>query len=443
MANINKKKEVIEGQIFKPQPMALEGIRVIDLTIIGAGPVATKLLGQLGAEILKIEEPGVGDQRRYRDPPPGVRPGAVPNLHFEDNNSNKKSVTIDLNKEKGQEILHQLVAKSDVFTTNLRPQALKRFKVDYETLVKYNPKLVYVRGNVFGPNGPDANRPGNAQHGEALGGLMTLHPYFDTLGPMRNSGGGGDMIHALAMAYGVLAALIARDRLGIGQEVTLSQLSAVMNLLVLPPLAQELGWGMHTRLLPREKTPALFNWYKCKDGKWMMLAMIAPQGEKKRFDDWHRLCIVMGKPELENDPRFKDLQIQEKNKEALRKILDVVFLTKTRAEWDAAFRQAGVVWYSPINEVGDLVDDPQVLANHYIWEVDHPKYGKIKWPGHIVTFTKTPATVRSFAPEVGQDTEAVLMDLLGYSRDELAKLKEERVISPEETKKAEFFKKRM
>ena len=203
MTDANVQSEIIEGQISKPQPMALQGIRVVDLTVVGAGPVATRLLGQLGAEILKIELPGVGEM--YRQHPvvvPGVPLGAMPNPVFEDTNQNKKSVTIDLHKEKGRQILYQLVAKSDIFTSNLLPEALKRFKADYETLARYNSKLVYARGNVFGPNGPDSNKHGAAAQGAAISGMMTLNSYFEATGePIPAIGMAADTVHALAMAW--------------------------------------------------------------------------------------------------------------------------------------------------------------------------------------------------------------------------------------------------
>jgi crotonobetainyl-CoA:carnitine CoA-transferase CaiB-like acyl-CoA transferase len=404
--------------------MALEGIRVVDLTVVGAGPIATRLLGQLGAEILKIELPDTGDLRRRGTKPPGVPEDAQENPVFEDTNLNKKSVTIDLHTEKGQEILHQLVAKSDIFTSNLLPEALVRFKADYETLVQYNPRLVYARGSVFGPNGPDANTHGAARDGAAISGMMTLNSYFETTGePIPAIGTAADTLHALAMAYGILAALIARDRLGIGQEVTLSQLGACMNILLGSEMMRELGWGMHVRYLSRDQSPALSSWYKCKDGKWIMLK----QSLREDIDGWYRICAALGKPELANDPRFKDKQSQGENNELLIKILDDVFLTKTRLEWDTHLRQVGIE-FCRINELSDLTSDPQVLANNYIWEVEHPKYGRIKVLGHPVTFTKTPATLRSFAPEVGQHTEIILTELLGYGHDEIVKLKNEGVI---------------
>ncbi|MFC1534021.1 CaiB/BaiF CoA transferase family protein [Thermodesulfobacteriota bacterium] len=429
MTDTNEGSEIIEGQIFQPQAMALEGIRVIDLTMVGAGPEATRLLGHLGAEILKIEQPGVGEEMRRRALPPDIPKDAPPMPSFENCNLNKKSVTIDLHKEKGQEILHRLVAKADVFTANLLPKALKRFKVDYETLVKHNPKLVYVRGNVSGPYGPDASRPGYATNGNAVGGLLTLHDYFDTMGPIRTIGYAGDTLHALAMAYGVTVGIIARDRHGTGQEITLSQLGAIMNILLVPQMSSQLMWGKSRRGgLPRDKSLALMNWYKCKDGKWIMLGLRDILSDKARREDWHRICAALGKPELEHDPRFKDWQSMIKNNEELIRVLDDIFITRTRAEWDASFREAGVVWFCCVNELGDLPGDPQVLANNYVWDVDHPEYGKIKMPGHPVTFTKTPATIRSFAPELGQHTDEVLADILGHSRDELAKLRKEGVI---------------
>ena len=407
--------------------MALEGIRVVDLTMIGAGPEASRLLGQVGAEILKIELPGTGEQYRQMGRnmlPRGVPQSAPKNPVFEEANQNKKSVTIDLHKKKGQEILFKLIEKSDVFMSNLLPEALKRLKADYETLAKYNSKLIYIRGSVFGPNGPDSNRPGFGGHGNAIGGLMTSNSHFSTTGePIQAGGAAGDTVHALAMAYGVLVALFARNKLGIGQEVTLSQLGVIMNLVLCNEVTRCLNWGTSSRQNARNKPPALNNYYKCKDNKWMMLAI-----NDNNLDDWRRLCNAIGKPELTEDPRFKNRPESAENNETLIKILEEVFATKTRPDWDSSFRKAGLIWYCRINELVDLESDPQVMANKYIWKVNHPKYGEIKMPGHPVTFTKTPATLRSFAPEVGQHTVKVLTDILGYDQDEIIKLQEEGVV---------------
>jgi crotonobetainyl-CoA:carnitine CoA-transferase CaiB-like acyl-CoA transferase len=221
-----------------------------------------------------------------------------------------------------------------------------------------------------------------------------------------------------------LAAIIARDRLGIGQEVKLSQLGASMSILLGSELMRELSGVTHLRQLPRHKSPALSNYYRCKDNKWIILKI----GGRDEQSDWHQMCTVLGIQDLENDRRFRDKQSRTENNEALTRVLDGIFLTRTRIEWDTSFRQAGIVSLCRINELSDFTSDPQVLANNYIWEIEHPKYGHRKYLGHPVTFTKTPATLRTFAPEVGQHTNEVLKGLLGYSRDELVKLKEEGVI---------------
>jgi len=409
-----------------PSESVLHGIRVLDCSQLVAGPAAGAYLADLGAEVLKIEMPGQGDLMRGFKTILGANTGLPQGRQVivEYYNRNKKSVTIDLHKEAGQRLMYELVEKSDVFLSNLLPQALREFKVDYPTLSKYNPKLIYTSTNVFGLKGPDADAPGFDIITQARSGLMTSSGQ-EGMPPVVVTSGVIDGLVGLLCAYGTLVALIGRDKLGIGQEVQVSQLGGVMGTIISVPLIQELLAGERCGR-PNLKKPMnpLFNWYKCKDDRWIVFNCV---GDRGRW--WHTICEAFGIQDLEHDSRFENEPKRIENSRALAEILEKVIVNKSFEEWDALIRQSGEAFpYSVAGDISDLVNDPQVLANDYILDLDHPIFGKIKFPAYPVYFSETPAAVRSIAPEVGQNTEEVLIDILGYDWDRIIKLKDEGAI---------------
>jgi len=404
----------------------LDGIRVLDCSHIIAGPAAGAYLADLGAEVLKIEMPGKGDLMRGFKTLLGVQTG-LPHgrqAFVEYFNRNKKSVTIDLHKEEGQQLFYKLIEKSDVFLSNLLPSVLIDFKVDYPTLTKHNSKLIYVSTNVFGLKGPDADAPGFDIITQARSGLMTSGG-DEGMPPISATDGVVDTLVGLLCAYGTLAALIARDRLGIGQEVQVSQLGGVIGTIISFLLIQDLLIGARVgRRNPKKLNNPLFNWYKCKDDRWMVFNAVGDRGNW-----WHTICTAFGILELEHDPRFETEPKRNENAQVLAEILERVILTKSSEEWGTIIRNSGDLFpHSIVQNISDLKNDPQVLANDYIVDLEHPILGKIKFPAHPVNFSRTPATFRSIAPEVGQHTEEVLIDILGYNWDRIIKLKDEGVI---------------
>ena len=404
--------------------MPLEGIRIIDWTIWQQGPVATMLLGDLGAEVIKIEERVGGDPGRGVMSLMGVMLGTTSqrNFYFEANNRNKKSITLDLKKEKAREIVYKLAEKYDVFVQNFRKGVATKLGVDYPTLFRYNPKLIYASATGYGPLGPDSGEPSFDYMGLARSGIMTAVGEPD-MPPQSITGGIADQMGAIMLAYGVLAAIVARERLGVGQEVDTSHLGSMMILQGLN-LSCKLIVGTEFKRTYRSKAPnPLWNHYQCGDGQWICLAM----GQADRY--WSDFCKALGIQELDKDPRFENIQVRAQHSEELIVILDKVLASKPRDQWMKIFKTAdGDFIYTVVNTIGDLPEDPQMLANDYIVDFNHPTLGPIKEVGVPVRLSKTPGRVQAPAPEFGEHTEQVLIDLLGYSWEDIARLKEEEVI---------------
>ena len=400
--------------------MILKGIRVLEWGVFHQAPLAASLLGSLGAEVIKIEEPGKGDYTRglgARRMISGELPGGR-KVYFECMNRNKKSIMINLKSDKGREIVHRLVAKSDVFLHNWRMSAAMKLGMDYETLSKHNPNLIYAVGSALGLRGPDKDRPGLDYMGQARSGIMWIagEPGMPPLAQM----GLGDEVGALVLALGVVAALLARERLGIAQQVDTSLLSALM-WLQHEGLSYVLLKGVEPPREAREDAQEpLYNTYQCRDGKWIMLA----QGfDPDRY--WPRLCAAFGREDLAKDPRFDTMEKRNQNRKEAIRILDGVFATKTRDEWLSILEEIRGLIFEGVRSLTEVAKDPQALANEYIVDCEHPVLGKIKAWGHPITFSKTPMRVTSVAPELGEHTEEVLQNVCGYSWDEIAKLRDE------------------
>lgn len=341
------------------------------------------------------------------------------NFYFQNHNRGKKGIVLDLTKEKAREVLYKLVGKSDVFVTNLRYRYAKKLNLDYEAMKQYNPKLIYALSSGYGSLGPDADLPSADFSGQARGGLWSVSMPTD-LTPTPIGGGFADEVGGVMTAYAIMMALFCRERTGIGQMVEASLLGSQIEMVRLN-LEMYIMMGM----LPPSSTMAamtspLWAIYRCKDNKWFCLSVL--QADKS----WPQFCKVVGIEDLEKDPRFENISIRAKNINELMPKVREVFMTKDRDEWVKQFNELGVT-VAPVNDMSDLVKDPQVIANGYIMEVDDPVHGKVKVPGIPVRLSETPGKVRSLAPELGQHTEEVLMDLLGYSWEELSKLREEGV----------------
>lgn len=402
-------------------PMPLEGYRVIDWTIWQQGPVCSAMLGDLGAEVIKVEERIGGDPGRGMLRMSGVDLADRPNFYFEANNRNKKSLTLDLKKPEAREIIYQLAAKSDVFVQNFRKGVAGRLGLGYDDLRKHNAKLIYATASGYGPEGPESGDPSFDQLGLARSGIMFAAGEPD-MPPLAIAGGVADQMGAIMLAYGVMTALLARERFGIGQEVDASHLGS-MTMLQGLSVAARLMMGFAIPRMPRKgQGNPLWNHYQCKDGKWICLGMLQPD----RY--WADFVQVIGRPELATDERFTDLRVRATNAPAAIQALDEAFATKPRDEWMKILRAGGDFIFCQVNSVDELPDDPQVQANDYVTDFDHPRFGMTKVVGMPLRLRETPGSVRLPAPEFGEHTEDVLVNLLGYSWEQVAELKEKEAI---------------
>jgi crotonobetainyl-CoA:carnitine CoA-transferase CaiB-like acyl-CoA transferase len=402
----------------------LEGIRVLECGGYLSAPSAGYMLGDLGAEVIKVEDRVKGDPVRGMSSTFGrgmIMPDGT-NILFETANRNKKSMTLDLKKEKGKELLYRLVAKSDVFCTNYSRSAIDSLAIDYPTLKKHNKKIVYGLATGYGSLGPESQKRAFDTIAQARSGIM------GTIGepdgpPLQIAGAIFDQVTGTLLVNGILAALIARDKKGTGQEVEVSLLGSGIHMQ---------AYNINVALLrgrpmpkPSRKTlkNPLANHYQCADGKWLLLA--EPQSD--RF--WHSFCLALGIGKLEKDKKFATAKDRRDNFLELATALEKVFKTKSRDEWISILQtKGGGIAFSPVLELTELPSDPQVLANDYITEVDHPTLGKVKTIGIPIKFSQTPAQIQSCAPNFGQHTEEVLMDILGYSWEDIQKLKDEEII---------------
>ena len=401
----------------------LEGIRVLELASFHVAGHAASLLGRLGADVIKIEDPVRGDSLR------GVKKtgGGIPvvglggrGLIFEAANLNKKGIVLDLKKRRGKELFYGLVAKSDVFVTNFRPDVLERLGADYPTLRCHNPRLIYAAASTLGSRGAESALRGNDFVGQARSGIMMAQHSPDNVpfSPL----GLGDEMGCISTAYGILAALLARERFGIGQEVDTSILGGMI-LLQSILLTVRLLTGLEAKPIDRHRSPnPMFNVYRDKNGEWFC---VAAGVESDKF--WPAFCRVLGIEELEKDPKFENLDRREENSAELISILDEIFAQRSREEW-LKILQADDLFASPINTYSDLLSDPQVIDNEYIVDYEHPTLGKVKLMGSAVRLSETPARIFSPAPEHGQHTEEVLMELLGLTWKDIDRLREEAVI---------------
>ncbi|MFQ5924376.1 MAG: CaiB/BaiF CoA transferase family protein [Dehalococcoidia bacterium] len=399
--------------------LPLDGIRVLEVAEWILGPSACAVLGDWGAEVIKIEHPVRGDGGRGVLAS-GVIPMAKINYLFEVANRNKKSVAVDLNTEKGREIVNKLVARSDVFLTNFLTTARKRLKLEHEDLAPINPGLIYIKVHGYGQKGPEIERGGyDFAAFWARGGIASVLAEPGASPPAQRPGF-GDMTGAMFSAGAVAAALFARERTGKGQAIDVSLLGSALWVNALDTLAAYMS-GQEIAQMPRGKVGnPLWNTYQALDGKWLQLVNL----QSDRY--WPGLCKAIGREDLEHEPRFESHEERAQNNTALIELLDDVFATRPAGEWGRLLDDNGVLW-APMQRVSELASDPQVVANQYLVDIDHPVHGPTKLVASPAQFNDMPASIRTPAPELGQHTEAVLLEL-GYSWGDMEKLKEEGVI---------------
>ncbi len=397
----------------------LEGIRVIDMTQALAGPFGTRLLGDLGAEVIKIEVPGVGDMSRKF---------AGPSVHGESGyflaiNRNKKSVTLDLRSEKGKEIFRELVKRSDVLCENFRPGTTKKMGLDYDVLKKINPRIIYCAVSGFGSNGPNKDRPAFDYIIQAIGGVMSVvgepgGPPVHTGFPIADLDGG------VFSALGTLAALYAREKTGVGQYIDISLLDMIISLWAFMGQFYLLAGDIPGPVGSGHVTNVPLGAYRAKDG---YVVITCPS---QKF--YKNLAAVISREvekfrDLPKDHRFSTPDERLKNRKELEKIINDALSTRTRDEW-LKILEEGDVPAAPVNNVAQAFADPQVLSRNMIVEFDHPLGGKIKTMGNPFKMSQTTREVFTPPPLLGQHNKEIICGLLGYSKEDLENLKKDGVI---------------
>ncbi|MFH1123406.1 MAG: CoA transferase [Pseudomonadota bacterium] len=398
--------------------LPLNGIRVIDWTTAQTGPSATQLLADMGADVIKVESPQGGDVTRNVKGDSGqgmMLPGGL-SYTFENLNRNKRSVAVDLTQEGGRRIIYALVAKADVFLQNFRLGAAKKLGLDYETLQQHNSSLVYANCTGYGPKGRQSAQTAKDPAIHAASGMM-LGIGEANMPPVHLPGAMSDQTTGIMLAYEIMVALFCRERTGIGQEINVSMLGTMIWVQSNNILYTLLAKKPRERQLRSKPANPLVNHYCCQDGRWLLFANFQPDNY------WPAFCRALGIEELGGDLRFCNMEVRKQNSAALVSILDGVFATKTREEWLAVFAPEALI-YSPIKDYWEVVQDPQVLENNYIVEFEHPTAGKLKEIGIPGDFSKTPGAIRKPAPQLGQHTEEVLMEILGYSGEEVKGLRD-------------------
>lgn len=371
--------------------MPLEGIKILDLSRVLAGPFCSMILGDFGAEVIKIENPEGGDDTRAWGPPFLEGESA----YFLSVNRNKKSVTVNLKTEEGKKFVWDLVKESDVFLENFRPGTLDKLGFSYEAVAKVNPKMVYASISGYGQTGPEKMRPGYDLVAQGMSGMMELTGSPE--GPPTKVGTSiADLVAGLYCTIGILLALQARQRTGKGQRVDVSLLDGQISL-----LTYQAGIYFASGKVPRRRgnqhpTICPYETFHAKDG-YINLAV----GSEKL---WAKFCEVIGKPELKNDPKFATNKNRVENHDALFPILDKMIGKKPVNYWLELFDKSGIP-AGPILPVDKVFQHPQVIAREMVSEVLHKKIGKMKLIGIPIKLSETPGSIRLPPPLLGEHND--------------------------------------
>jgi crotonobetainyl-CoA:carnitine CoA-transferase CaiB-like acyl-CoA transferase len=384
---------------------ALSDITVIECSTFVTGPYAAALLGDLGARVIKIEAPPEGDPYRYFAPDPAFSP------NFAHLNRNKESVSLDLKSQQGRKICAELVRKSDVFVENFRPGAAERLGLGYEALRATNPQLVYCSISAFGQSGPYADKPGFDTLGQAMSGLLSL--LTDMEQPKVMGIALSDYTTGLSAVYGILGALLAREKTGAGAKVETSLLQATLSFIG-ETAASYLRTGQIPDRLARVKNAHAFA-FVAKDKLPLVIHCSVPE----KF--WQAFLKAADRPDLAADPRFADRDSRRKNYAALEEELGKSFAARTRSEWLKRLEEHDVP-AAPLYNMAEVLADPQVKHLGLTEEVEHPTAGKLQFVGSAVSYRGIQREKSGPPPLVGEHTRKILTEL-GYSERQIDELK--------------------
>ena len=400
-------------------------VRVLELSRVLAGPWAAQTLADLGANVIKIERPGAGDDTRtYAPPYARTSDGAQSSesAYFLSTNRGKRSVTIDFTRPEGQKLVQALAAKSDVVIENFKVDGLTKYGLDYASLQALNPGLVYCSITGFGQTGPYRHKPGYDFMIQGIGGLMSI-----TGEPDQPTGGGpvkvgvavADVFTGLYATIAILGALAHRDRTGAGQHIDLALLDTqvavlanqAMNYLVTGVAPQRLG-NSHPNIVP-------YQVFATSDGY-----IIVAVGNETQFA---RMCEVIGRPDLASDERFATNAARVNHRGEIVAILHGIFVTRTMRDWLDALERVGVPC-GPINTIADVFADPQVQARGLRLDLPHPAIGTVPSVANPIKYSATPISYRSAPPMLGADTDEVLREMVGVTSAEIARLRKAGIV---------------
>lgn len=404
----------------------LTGYRVLDMSRILAGPWASQVLADLGAEVIKVERPGVGDDTRHWGPPylqDAQGKDTTESAYFMCANRGKRSVAIDFTHSDGQALIHKLAAASDVFIENYKVGALKKYKLDYDTLKAVNPKLVYCSITGFGQYGPYANRPGYDFMIQGMGGLMSVTGKPDTSpggGPTKVGVAVVDIFAGLYAANGIQAALLERVTTGAGKHIDLALFDTCAAILANQATNYLIGGQVATPLGNAHPNIVPYQSFATSDSH-----IIIAVGNDKQF---RALCQVIGKPALASDAKYASNATRVANREQLCHELAEVIAQESCAFWLRALESEGIPC-GPINTIDKVFDDPQIKAREMLVSVKHPLAGNIQLAGNPIKFADTEARVAAAPPVLGDSTIEVLKTIAGCSQTEVDRLIEKGVVS--------------
>ncbi len=402
--------------LSKPGP--LDGLTVVEYGLFHAGPGTCAILGDLGARVIKVEA-GSGDPMRNWNQV-GTKSCTSLNSRspmFEFSNRNKECIFLDIKSPQGRTVFEKLVHKADIFMTNLRKSTKPKLGIDYETIAKLNPKVVYASVSGFGKEGPAGDDGGYDPLGQARSGMMHLTAGDD---PALLQLTILDQAAAIALSQAIMTALYVRERDGIGQEVHVSLYSTALWLMHGNVMLNNFGiTATDTKWLRKRNSP-LRNNFKCRDGKWIV-------GTHHPIDKyWPIFCEATGQHELISDIRFKNEASRNQNCEELVEHFDRVFAEKDQQEW-LAISAANNLLLSPIQGLEDVIKDPQAIANNYIVDFDHPDYGKLQLPGYPVDFSTFSAGIHSPSPTLGEHTDDILTEL-GFNDTDIEEMRRNDIV---------------
>jgi crotonobetainyl-CoA:carnitine CoA-transferase CaiB-like acyl-CoA transferase len=404
----------------------LTGVRVLDLSRVFAGPWSTQVLADMGAEVIKVERPGRGDDARGLGPPfLRDRDGkdTAESAFFLSANRNKKSIALDLSQPRGQEIIRQFAAISDIVVENYKVGTLSRYGLDYESLKKINPSVVYCSITGFGQTGPSRHKPGYDTLFQAMGGVMSVTGDADDVpggGPMKVGIILADIMTGMYAAVGILGALRHRERTGIGQYIDLSLMDSQTATLSHQAMSYLISGQNPKRFGTSAPAVVPSQRFQCADGFLVLVVGNDPQ--------FRRLADVVGHPEWADDERFKSNGARVRNRTTLVPLLEEIFRKFPKTYWLEKLETAEIV-SGPINEISDVFADPQVVARNMVVEVEHSSGSPLKLVANPLRMSETPLDRYEPPPVLGQHTVELLSDVLRLGASEIEELLSAKIVA--------------